>query len=147
MRASGCLVGSSKLLCLLTPWPVARLVIEHYCSVPGSLMHLSPACAVPAKKGRLGCRIAKQVSEFYREIEQLNSIGMLRKYLGKVRDLRIFSLHKRRSITSALALSKVKPVSRYVANAPASRCCTSILALLGKAAAPGCLKHLAYMHV
>lgn len=40
-----------------------------------------------AKKGLLGCRIAKQVSEFYREIEQLNSIGMLRKYLGKVRVL------------------------------------------------------------
>ena len=78
-----------KLHCLLAPWPIARLVIEHHCSVPVSLMHLSPACAVPAKEGLLGCRIAKQVSEFYREIEQLNSIGMLRKYLGKVRDLRV----------------------------------------------------------
>eukprot|EP00891_Asterochloris_glomerata_P009398 jgi/Astpho2/9398/Aster-01663 len=36
------------------------------------------------KNSALLARIAKQVSEFYREIEQLNSIGMLRKYLGKV---------------------------------------------------------------
>ena len=43
-----------------------------------------PVLSLP-KEGPLGCRIAKQVSEFYREIEQLNSIGMLRKYLGKVR--------------------------------------------------------------
>ncbi len=60
---------------------------DCYCCVPGSLVCLRSAWAVLAKKGLLGCRIAKQVSEFYREIEQLNSIGMLRKYLGKVRVL------------------------------------------------------------